>query len=390
MKKVISVIVPLYFGKCYIESMISQMEKCAGMAKEHEIQLVLSNDAPEERIEDIFDSSRISIKIVNADYNGGIHKARIKGLENSDGDYILFLDQDDKIKQNYFASQLEKIGTADAVVCGAVSGGRIKYDVDRPLDKAVSRNSMIKEGNMILSPGQVLLRRGAIPHSWRKNVMQHNGADDWLLWLCMHLENRKFAINEENLFIREVHYGNASFDSQKMTASEREAVEIIDQEYSLCTEERRSLRELLPKLTENRMRENQKWKKMFLILNDWFLICSQGGSIADYLKGKGLKKIAVYGYGYLGRALCEDLKRENADISYVIDRNADFLETDYKCCTIDGASEGADAVIVTLVSEDRNEIKGRLKEKFSGQILWLEDIIIHMLKNEQGGVIHKC
>lgn len=201
MRKVISVIVPLYFGKCYIKSMISRIERCADETKDYEIQLVFSNDAPEEMIENVYDSSRISIKIINADCNAGIHKARINGLQNSVGDYILFLDQDDEIKQNYFVSQLSKIGTADAVVCSAVSGGRIKYNTDRPLDKAVSRKCMIEEGNMILSPGQVLIRRRAIPDSWTNHVMQQNGADDWLLWLCMHSENREFAINDEVLFL---------------------------------------------------------------------------------------------------------------------------------------------------------------------------------------------
>lgn len=383
MKKAISVIVPLYFGKCYIESVVSQIEKCADEIKDYEMQLVFSNDAPEETIEDIYVSSKISIKIINTDHNAGIHKARINGLQNSDGNYILFLDQDDKIKQNYFVSQLSKIGTADAVVCGAVSGGRIKYNIDRPLDKAISRKCMINEGNMILSPGQVLIRREAVPDSWTKNVMQQNGADDWLLWLCMHFENRKFATNDEVLFTREVHYSNASFDSQKMTVSEKEVVKIIEQEHLLCAEERRCLRELLPKLQENRMRENQKWKKMFLILNDWFLVCNRGGSITDYLKNKGFKKIAVYGYGYLGKTLCENLKNENTEVSYVIDKNAAFLEINQKCCTIDTALEAVDAVIVTLVSENRNELNGRLREKFSAEVFWLEDIISDLSRNDR-------
>lgn len=382
MRKVISVIVPLYFGKCYIKSMISRIERCADETKDYEIQLVFSNDAPEEMIENVYDSSRISIKIINADCNAGIHKARINGLQNSVGDYILFLDQDDEIKQNYFVSQLSKIGTADAVVCSAVSGGRIKYNTDRPLDKAVSRKCMIEEGNMILSPGQVLIRRRAIPDSWTNHVMQQNGADDWLLWLCMHSENREFAINDEVLFFRKVHYSNASFDSQKMTASEEEVVKIVEQEHLFCAEERKCLRALLPKLQENRIKENQKWKKMFLILNDWFQMCNRGKTIAGYLENKGIKKIAVYGYGYLGRTLCENLAKENIEISYVIDKNAAFLELKQKCYTMDDAFGAVDAVIVSLVSGNRNMIHDRLRRKCSAEILWLEDLISDMSGSE--------
>ena len=70
----------------------------------------------------------------------------------------------------------------------------------------------------------------------------------------MHSENRRFVINERVLFSREVHYHNTSFDSRKMAASEEEAVEIIERERLLSEKERKCLRELLPKLKDDRIK----------------------------------------------------------------------------------------------------------------------------------------
>lgn len=375
MNHTISVIVPIYHGKHYIEGIIARLDRCAEKIPEFKLQLVLSNDAPEEVIENTYESSLISIKVLNTAYNRGIQGARVRGFENSNGDYILFLDQDDKLVPGYFASQLSRIGSADAVVCGAVSDDRIKYNEDRSLDKAASRECMIKEGNMILSPGQVLMRRSAVPLSWTQNILKNNGADDWLLWLCMHGVKKKFAVNEEILFIRELHYHNASFDDRKMDLSEREVINILDKEKLLEKREIECLRELLPELQSRRAEENQKWKSMFLLQNDWFRMSVQDISIARELRENNMERIAVYGYGYLGKALLEDLKRDGLKVNCIIDKNAAFLHTNIKCVDIDALQEELDAVIITIMSGSRKKIEGRLREKSGAAILWLEDIV---------------
>lgn len=382
-KKYISVIVPLYYGRRYIPDIIFQLERCADKAEDCRIQLVLSNDSPKQKIGDQYSSSKISIKIIQTDANGGIHRARIRGFQNSDGNFILFLDQDDKISPDYFVSQLSKIGAADAVVCDVISGGRRKYNLDRPLNKAVSRRSMVNEGNMILSPGQVLLRRKAVPECWINNPMQNNGADDWLLWLCMHSEKKLFVINENVLFIREVHYHNASSNSLKMILSEQEAVKIIEENHLLYKSERKILKELLPRLEKKRMIENEKWKQMFLIVNNWFQSSSQGQSAAQYLKRHNIKKIAVYGYGYLGKTLLENLESENIEVAYVIDKNAAFLDLNKKCCTLEQADEPVDAVIISLIKDFQSDeisssslaLEKKIKEKMKTTIMWLEEVV---------------
>lgn len=378
MKKVISVIVPLYYGKCYIESMISQLEKCADETKDYKIQLVFFNDAPEQMIEDIYDSDKISIRIINAEYNGGIHKARVKGLQSSNGNYILFLDQDDRVRKNYFSSQLSQISDRDAVVCGALSGGKVKYNLDRPLDKTISRQNMVNEGNLILSPGQVLLRREAIPMSWIESCVQNNGADDWLLWLCMHSEGKRFTINQEILFIREVHYHNASTHTLEMSMSEQEVVSVIEKKHLLSEEERNTLKALLPELQKKRIKESEKWKQMFLIQNDWFWLCNHEKSMVCYLKKRNIQKVAIYGYGYLGKTLLEYLEREKVEVACIIDKNAAFLEVEKKCCTLEDMHEPIEGVIISLLKNGNFNLEDRIRAIVHTDVVWLEDIVAEM------------
>ncbi len=374
----ISIIIPVYRGLQYLPKLVACIEACVEYIPGISLELILSNDSPDEPLPNKIISSLISIRVLNTDQNRGIHDARVRGLQNSTGDYILFLDQDDRIVPEYFHSQLYAICSADAVVCNALSGGRLRYNTDRPLYKAADRKCMINEGCMILSPGQVLIRRTAIPRVWVENLMHHNGADDWLLWLCMHSAEKKFAINQDVLFIRDVHYHNASFDSLKMAASEREAVEIIETRKQLKEEERKVLKELLPEIQERRIKETEKFKRMFFLQNDWFSVMNKGETIAGYLSKRQVKKLAIYGYGYLGKTLLENLKKSNIVVSYVIDKNADYLEAGVKCCTLENAFEKVDAVIVAFMSDCRKMVDVEIGQKLDAKIFWLEDIVSDM------------
>lgn len=114
----ISVIVPIYKGKEYINSIIKQVEECKKQLINESVELILLNDYPDDYIEEQ-QSDCISIRVFNTDRNLGIQATRVKGYENSNGNYILFLDQDDKIAPLYLKSQLENIikSKAAATVC---------------------------------------------------------------------------------------------------------------------------------------------------------------------------------------------------------------------------------------------------------------------------------
>ena len=69
------------------------------------------------------------------------------------------------------------------------------------------------------------------------------------------------------------------------------------------------------------------------------------------------------------------------EISCVIDRNAAFLESGHRCCIVDDVQEKADAVIVTVASENRQALTAMLRQRLNAEVLWLEDIVADMAED---------
>ena len=114
----VSVIIPIYKGNGYIESLLNKIEKNY-QESQKEIEVIFVNDYPDEEI--IVGSQHdFPIRIINNEMNQGIHQTRINGLKKALGKYILFLDQDDEISDFYIKRQLEHIGDADLCIANCI------------------------------------------------------------------------------------------------------------------------------------------------------------------------------------------------------------------------------------------------------------------------------
>ena len=381
MKKV-SVIVPIYKGQQYIAGIIKQLEDSATIVGNGtSIELVLVNDDPDRPFGSDLKSDIIDIQGINTDVNRGIHGARVRGLMYCKGEYIVFLDQDDQIYKDFLAKQLALIGTADAIVCNVLHDGHAFYDVDSPLNAAISRESMLFNQNMIISPGQVLIRAKAIPSIWKENIMSVTGADDWLLWICMLCTGKKFVANEEVLFEHRIHYSNTSIDSVRMADSENEVVRIVEQNKLLVGEELERIKVTVFRAQRKRLRDNEKCKRMFRVLSDWMTAREHGISISDYLKQFGIYNVAIYGFGHFGKHLFSELKKSDIKIRCIIDRNAKYIDTDIAIKTLDDEIEEVDAVVVAILKDSNVDmIEHNIKQKLDARLFWITDIVSEMLK----------
>lgn len=380
----ISVIVPVYHGKQYLSGIISQLEACqsALQGSGFFIELLLINDAPDEVIEEQ-NSTAFSVYTYNTEKNRGIHGARVYGLSRCHGEYVLFLDQDDRICANYFVSQLREIGECDAVVCRLINEKKVCYNYDFDFEKVISREYMLTVGTAIISPGQVLIRKKAVPDVWKTEIMNNNGADDYLLWLCMLKKENAFALNHDILFEHVVNHQNASGDSVTMAASEREVVDILKRNHVYGAEDLRRLEEnMLPNTMNIRLRMLDRYHKMFYLMDKWMELKQMGIELADYLEKKHLYQIAVYGMNLLARRIIAELDSCVVSVQYVIDRNSNFLEEKIKTCSPDQDLEEVDLVIVALVDGER-EIKKGLREKIKSPVLGFPDLLVEMEKTAQ-------
>lgn len=356
----VSVIVPIYHGKKYIENLIHQAEECQKKVKEDiQIELVLSNDDPKESLDEYI-SKNVEIVVLNTNVNRGIQGARVQGLKQCKGDYVVFLDQDDSIYPNYVGSQIQAIGEADAVVCRTINEGKLKYNETQPFEKLITKEYMLSKGNPIVSTGAVLIKRKSIPNEWIENLIRENGADDYFLWLCMVGKKQKFALNQEVLFERVVTGANTSLDSLKMMKSEQEMFAYLKGMQMFSDD---IMNELQTAIDEKRLRLLDKFRKMFFILNSMMQTEESGQGIWRFLKKFGIKNIAIYGAGYVGQRLYSLLADTDINVECFVDQNADYIEMPVKVCKFEEITNMVEAIIVTLADNPEKMVE-RLKEKY--------------------------
>jgi len=369
----VDVIVPVYRGQRYINGIISQLEACLeGIERELKVGLILVNDAPDDVFREEYVSETIDITVVETDQNRGIHGARVRGLSYCTGSCVVFLDQDDRLSKNYFQSQLASLGSADAVVCRAVNGAREFYDCGRRFEAAVSVQNMFSVGNGILSPGQVLMRREAVPRFWKEHILRKNGADDWMLWLCMLYEGKRFVRNQDILYEHILGSDNCSESAFDMYQSELEMYAVLREHDYLDREYRRQLRQAVQNGTKVRLRELDRLKAAAGIYDLW--LEAGAGSVAQVLKRRACHKIAIYGMGKIGLRLYQEL-RETFEVVCFIDRNAAYIRTDIPVYTMEEAALQADLVIIALTDKE-NQICSEVTSRLQLPAINIKDILL--------------
>lgn len=228
----ITVITPFYKGNSYMEGLFGCIARCAQAAPQLQVQLLLVNDSPDCPIE--YDPAWVqgfSLKIVVNPQNAGIHRSRVNGLQEADGTFIQFLDQDDLLEPDTFSTQFPLMADADVAVANGIDqnpncAGAI-YKCNAHQQQALHSRFYYTVGNQIVSPGQCLIRKSAIPQSWYDTCIRRNGSDDLLLWLMMFYQKAKFVANPRQLYTHVETGHNVSADAGKMLASSQEVLELM-------------------------------------------------------------------------------------------------------------------------------------------------------------------
>lgn len=227
---IVSVIVPLYYGKKYIDG-IQNMCKEAFIVADIicHAEIIFVNDSPEESLENIklIDNARIITNSMNI----GIHASRVQGILHSAGKYIHLLDQDDQIDNTFYYRQLNGIQGADMIVCNAIvehkTYSRKLYRGWFSKSMVCNPHSYVFLGNRIESPGQCLIKKSAIPIEWMNNTQKINGADDYLLWLMMFGNHINIKTSKYILYTHVYTSENLSLNKENMIASVKESLSFL-------------------------------------------------------------------------------------------------------------------------------------------------------------------
>lgn len=370
----VSIISPIYKGKQYIRQLIEQVETCKRVVgSDVEVELVLSNDYPEEPLS-AQESNLISIVVLNAECNGGIQQARIRGLAGATGDFITFLDQDDILFPEYIKSQLESIGTADAVVCRTINEGKLTYNASMPFEEVITREYMLTKGDPIVSTGSVMIKKESVPKEWKENLLKVSGADDYFLWLCMLATGCTFALNQEVLFERVVNGMNTSLNTYRMLESEHEMFSTIKQIKLFKGKEVQMLDSLERAIYQRQLKLLDKFRLMFFALNDILSLQENGVVLDDFLMREGIRNLAIYGAGYIGTRIYGILKNTDINVKCFVDQNADYLKTPIMVCRKENIPL-VDGILITMV-QGTSGLKKELEQMYPNlKIIELEKLI---------------
>lgn len=243
----ISVITPFYKGNRYMRQLFACVEGCAAAAPELKAELILVNDSPDCPVEyDPAWAKHFRVRVVENAVNSGIHRSRVNGLAAAEGTFIQFLDQDDLLEEKTFASQFAAVQGFDVSVA---NGQDQNPATPGPIYKSLSHHRQAAKprfyytvGNQIVSPGQCLIRKSAIPEVWQREFVSRNGSDDWLLWLLMFAENARFTVNPESLYTHVETGANLSANLEKMADSSMEVLEILKKNNRVTPRQERQFR----------------------------------------------------------------------------------------------------------------------------------------------------
>lgn len=232
--KTVSVITAFYKGNRYINKLLSSIQMNYEECKKNDIDLesIIVNDSPDCTVDYDQSEYKFNIRIVTNTKNIGIHGTRINGISHALGEYIIMLDQDDVLTPHAIVNQVRALGDKDVCVGNGVRVSDIKSSVifkNEKYHRCVQKlDVFLRFGTPIISPGQCLIKKAAIPIEWLQNIIHQNGADDELLWILMLLKKKKFCISGEDVYHHISTGNNASDDFGKMADSSLEGIGLLE------------------------------------------------------------------------------------------------------------------------------------------------------------------
>lgn len=363
----VSIIVPLYKGKRFINNILTVVKdlyEFTNKTLQCSVELILVNDFPDESLESMIPIHYcVPITLINNDKNSGIHYSRVQGLLQAKGKLILFFDQDDSLEPQFLYSQLTKMGDADAIVAnGIFRNNRRIMNGDQDYYKITDREYYFSSLVEIISPGQVLIKRESIPQDWEVNIMKKNYCDDAFLWLLMKNENAKFEVNNELLYFHNEDGNNASFNWENTVSALAEMYKIIEDKHLL----EEQLEEKLRNCIKDKIEKHESYRK---IEEKFQIINQKKEKIKAIIEKNELKKIAIYGYGILGKKLDVFCREVNLEVLYAIDKNIKSL-SEIEIKSMDEKWPVVDFIVVTAIYEYEN-IKETLNRKTDIRIISL-------------------
>lgn len=334
---------------------------------------IIDGASTDGTLEVIQEYSRFENLKIYSEKDFGIYNAMNRGIARASGDYIFFLNAGDVFYNEYVLEEVSQymLEDADIIYYGKVclvlaDGSKIIEDFS---EKEGSLEEKLLNGLMPCHQSIFAPRKLLTDHYFRESYKIR--ADyEWLIY-SVSKGNKCIGI-PVTISYYDMSGMSGKYRNQKLSLREEE---YIIQEYEKSFKQPVGLSE--------QKKEVMRWKhlaqkhfSMFQLMDQWMGLKQEERCVGSFLRKRGYNHIAIYGMGYIGRRLYDDLQG-SIGVDYVIDQKKDAVFMDINICSPNDKLKAVDAVIVTAIM-DFNEIKNELSQKMECSILAFEDIINEM------------
>lgn len=236
-KNKVSVILPVYNWEDAITLTLRSV-----MNQDYDnFELIVVDDGSVDNTFDVcsnFLSSYDNVKIIRVDENSGVSNARNVGINNSDGDYITFIDQDELYHQGRIARlarYLDDNKDKDMVFCHSIAellrwkNNKKEYDIvsAKPFNTMMNGEIFIDDKNFV-SPTEVMIRKN---EDCIFNTDLGFGKEDQDLWIrIMKSRDNNIGTVPRILCTRRIHSENAL---QVMDSVQSQSWKDLDKNYRI-------------------------------------------------------------------------------------------------------------------------------------------------------------
>jgi glycosyltransferase involved in cell wall biosynthesis len=187
MRKQLSVIIPCFNHGEYIHD---ALDSIAQSDSDSICEVIIINDgSTDSRTNEILNQININgVRVINKE-NGGLASARNRGIEESNSDYLLMLDSDNKITPDFITSFKTLI--AENVDFDMLHGDAVFFGERYGIFKAGPLNIFKIFQNNYIDACTILRKQCLIELGKYDGSMPYMGWEDWDLWIRMALQNKK-------------------------------------------------------------------------------------------------------------------------------------------------------------------------------------------------------
>lgn len=167
-------------------------------------------------------------------------------------------------------------------------------------------------------------------------------------------------------------YGYAYLEAVKY--AREHYVEYLDQYKQMVGQDSPALKKEMSFLSAKSSRYESYWR----ILDAWLYLKEEGILLERYFLERGIRSIAVYGIGMLGKHFLKELENSKIDIKFIIDRRAEALHSGLKTYLPDMDFPATDAIVVTATYDFLN-IKQQLEMRGYQNVISLAEVVMETL-----------